>query len=488
MTYYFYQQKDQKVLMFPETTTYLTPLNGTIVTANPATYPWYSRINIIKDGMDWDMPIQLKEKIWDIGAGKHPSHIINTIYEPIEFTIETEMVDARFMALATGATSSAGTQAAIQVITCGATSTISQGDYFLIYCIDGSGHVICNAVWFDIDAAGTGAPSITGATNIEVDITTGLTAGEVGDALQAKMDAEGNYGATDDNAGVVTITNAANGAVPKAYDSGAAPTAFTFSVTTYGASTQTVTEATTTTLQSFGLHIECNNATDTEDIVVDLHGCIVKGYEVNIDYANKTIKESVTIGCPYYTIGAISTNPPPKRTINPHLWQDVVEVASTQHLIMLGTTDKTPKIVNKAALKIENEVDWQPEIGTAYAMYPVSGKRNVSLNLVGFIQKDDLWEYWYDTWDDANGYYTNAGAKLNTQLRVQRTATYDLWEISVVNWLIETYNLRLFTIDDKILGIDITFTGATPDANGYIIDSLSIKDYVAKIYYNVANA
>ena len=69
----FYQQKDIKLFMFPETSTYLTPLNGTIVVANPATYPWYSRVNLIPEGADIELPIRKREKRWGVGSGKHPS-------------------------------------------------------------------------------------------------------------------------------------------------------------------------------------------------------------------------------------------------------------------------------------------------------------------------------------------------------------------------------------------------------------------------------
>ena len=101
----------------------------------------------------------------------------------------------------------------------------------------------------------------------------------------------------------------------------------------------------------------------------------------------------------------------------------------------------------------------------------------------------ELYTIWAtDTWDNANGYYTTAAAKLNTEITVTRLATYDVWALSVCNWLIESFGLKVFSPEEAIMGVDIGFTGATPDASGYIIDSLVIKDYICKIYYNVANA
>lgn len=436
------------------------------------------------EGFDFGLPIRLREKKWGVGSGKHPSHIVNTSNDPIDFTIDMEMQDARFLGLVTGSTSSSGTQAAITTVTTVATASLSQGDYFLLYTIDSSGHCICNAVWFDIDAAGSGAPSITGATNIEVDITTGQTAAQVASALQSVIDSETNYGASVDTA-TVTITNANAGAVPTLRD-GASATDFTFATSTFGASTQTVTESTGNDLPSFGIHIEYDNG--SEDIAVDLFGCVVVSEEISIDYEEKVIMESVTIRCPYFITGNVSTIPPPKRSVNPNVWQEVVEDTDI-YLLMSGTTDKTPTIVTAATLKIENEVELYPEIGVAYRKYVVSGKRNVSLNIIGFTQTKDLWTIWAtDTWDNANGYYTTNAERLNTNLRVQRTATYDLWTIAIYNWLITEFEMRVFPIDDKIMGIDITLEGATPNSSGYIISSLSIVDYICKIYYNVANS
>lgn len=480
----FYQQKNIKAFIFPETSTYLTPLNGTIITANPATYPWFERISLMPEGFDFDLPIRLREKRWGVGSGKHPSHIINTVNEPIEFSIDMEMQDARFIALATGTTSSAGLRAAVTTITTVAASAITQADYFLIYCIDGSGHCICNAVWFDIDAAGTGAPSITGATNIEVDIASTDTAAQVATKLKNVLDAEGNYGAGVSDT-VVTVTNANNGAVPTLRD-GAAATDFTFTTSTFGSSTQTVTEATGSSLPNFGMHVEYDNG--SEDIAVDLFGCVVVSEEVSIDYEEKVIKETVTIRCPYFALGNISTCPPPKRSVNVNVWQEVVEDTGI-YLLMSGSTDKTPAIVTAATLKIENDIELYPEIGVSYRTHVVTGTRTVSLNIIGFTQTNDLWTIWAtDTWDNANGYYTTNAARLNTNLRIQRTATYDLWTIAIYNWLITEFEMKVFPIDDKIMGIDITLEGATPNSSGYIISSLSIVDYICKIYYNVANS
>lgn len=487
----FFQQKEQGVYMFPESAA-LTPLNGTKVTANPAEYPWYSRINVLPDGLDWDIPIRKKMPVWDIGSGKHPSHIVNVENEPVEFTMEMMHQDARFLALATGSASSSGTQAAVWTITA-SYSDQADGDYFFLYTMDASGHLKCYCVYMDVDSDQAGDPSITGTTSVNidfvgtdnlsgVDVTTDAT---LADEIKLAIDALTELTATE-TGDVVTVTCDNAGAIPHPRDSTANPTGISFSCTTSGASTHTITELTDNTLKTFGLHFEWDNG--SEDIVADLFGCVVKSYEITIDYDEKIIKESVNILCPYYVVGNVSTIPPPVTTdMDIGIFPNLTESASN-YVIMVGTTDKTPAILNTLSLSIENDVEYYPAIGTNYRQTVVNGKRDVKMNLQGYVQTNDLWTYWKDTWSNSLKYYTNAGGRLNSEIKVNREDTYDNWQLSVYNWMIEEYGLRLVPIDEKIQSIDISFMGATPNSSGYILDSLSIKDYREKLVYAVANS
>lgn len=489
-----FQEKDQRIYMFPETSVKCTPLNGTLVTQNPTTYPWYSRLNIIPDGVDWDMPIQIKEMIKDIGAGKHASHVVNTVQEPSEITLEMLMVDARFLALATGTTSSAGSQKVVNVITPSTWEALNvDGTYFLLYVQDASGHQICYAVYNDVDSDQGGAPSITGATNVNVDFEgddnlSGVDVTSIAtylDELELTLEALTEITTVTTTDTVCTITTVANAGAVCSPRNGASSPAFSFTTTTNGASAHTVTESTDSELPSFGIHIEYNNG--SEDIAVDLFGCTVTKYQLVATFDNKTIRESVTFKAITYAIGAMCAIEPPVRHLEPRVWQNLVESASN-YIIMIGTTDKTPSILKSLTFGIENVVDFHEEIGVMYKPNVVAGERIITMNLIGFIDTNDLWATWYDTWNDDVGYYTNAGGRLNSEIKIEKTATYDTFQLSVYNWLIETYNLRLFTIDEKIMGCDLTFTGATPDSNGRLIDSLVISDYTPKIYYNEANA
>lgn len=75
------------------------------------------------------------------------------------------------------------------------------GTYFLLDAPDGSQYY----VWFDEDD-GSDDPAINGRTGIEVDYSANDSAADIGDALQAAIDAEGDFSAADNDAGVVIIS------------------------------------------------------------------------------------------------------------------------------------------------------------------------------------------------------------------------------------------------------------------------------------------
>lgn len=89
-------------------------------------------------------------------------------------------------------------------------------------------------VWFN---GGTGsAPSVTGATNIEVTITTGDTTAAVAAAIKTAIDAANVPAIVSVSSGVVTITNQVQGAITAETDSGS--TGFSLEVGTVGFSVE----------------------------------------------------------------------------------------------------------------------------------------------------------------------------------------------------------------------------------------------------------
>jgi len=170
----------------------------------------------------------------------------------------------------------------------------------------------------------------------------------------------------------------------------------------------------------------------------------------------------------------------------PHAWVNLTEAAS-KYLLMTGTTDVTPKVVTKSELKISNNVTMLPEIGYSYAQHVVAGKREVSLNIVGFADDSDRLTDYLDTWTNsstaASNYYTTTAARINSLIKLQRESTYDNFELAIYNWLIDSHSLKVFPIEDKIMGIDITLSDATPDGNKRIFNSFVVKDYLPEYQY-----
>lgn len=116
----------------------------------------------------------------------------------------------------------------ISTVTCLAnTAAALNNKYFFLWSeLDGVKYY----VWFNSDTTGTD-PAITGATGIEVAVTTGDTATAVATAVNSAIDAEVDFIATSALA-VVTVTNAQPGwsSAPKE----GLGTGFTFEVTTEG--------------------------------------------------------------------------------------------------------------------------------------------------------------------------------------------------------------------------------------------------------------
>ncbi len=85
-------------------------------------------------------------------------------------------------------------------------SSINSGDYFTLDTGGFSGNHYY--VWFNVDAGG-GDPSIGGLTGIEVAVSSGDSASDVADAVEAALasDAPGEFNVTDGGGGVLTIAN-----------------------------------------------------------------------------------------------------------------------------------------------------------------------------------------------------------------------------------------------------------------------------------------
>lgn len=121
-------------------------------------------------------------------------------------------------------------QPQVSQITTAAASTLTTGDYFFLNSAANTTHYY---VWYNIDAGG-GDPSLSGKVGIEVDVAGADTDAQVATATAAAIDALTAFTAAAVT-NVVTITVAASGLTDETMDSDAAPTAFIFVTTFYGA-------------------------------------------------------------------------------------------------------------------------------------------------------------------------------------------------------------------------------------------------------------
>ena len=507
----FFQEIDQRLFMVDEHVygEHYDPESEHVAwAAISAAFPHVIPINIITDSFDYTLPRRLRDKIYAVGGGKHPAMIVNTIQEPVEISLETKMQHPLFMAYAIGQETSGPTGAVVEITAitfATVTDSSAQGKYFLINSIDANGEDHW-AFWVSDVGDDTGKPTIAGiatANIYKMDLSgavdpTNPTGAELATAFSTAADAADDYFATPAVASAkATVTGVSPGAVRDCRDSGVDPLGISVSVTTQGSSTHTITESTGYALPSFTFHIEQYNSSDaTESIYLDLFGCVVTDCEITIDYADKIVKEAVTFKSVNFAVGNLLTNPPNFiEILEPFIW-DALTVASNEYLMQSTTevpvtTDRTPEIVNKTSLKVTNDIMFQPGIGVLYPTTVINKKREVSLNIVGYTKLKDLYDYHNtDTWDNANGRYTTLAARLNTVFKLKRTATVDLFEIHIYNWLIEEGNYHIFNIDEGILGLDVTFTDATPYTDKRIIVKIAgtagfiISDYLSDTCYH----
>jgi len=465
MTKDFYESKDQKIFYVHESA-YGTPLGGTAWTAPGATYPHWQRMNVIPETVDLPVPVRKKEPLYDIGSGKHPTMIITQLYTPTEFTLDMHMQDAAMFAHAIGAASHAGKTAQIGSVTCVADVDDSlDGTYFFVESVPTSdaGTPLVYCVWIDTDNSGTAYPGPTeiGATEREeiTGIATNDNAATVAGFVDTALDAIDM--ATDTTSNVITITNDNKGSCMNPRDSLVAPTGFTFATATEGDSTLTITESLLRALQSFTLYVQQKNVTGaTEDLCKVYFGCVVSSWEMIIDKENNTVRQSVTIKCPYAVDGTISTEYPPVNKKHPFTWN---QLQTDEKSLAVSTTSYLPKATEKITLSIENNVELKWNVGDEWAKYPVSAKRDVTMNIVGFVDSDDLYDLYEDTWNNTDGFLETPTSQLDSDINIERTTLTDFVRIYVYNWFVDEHDFKVFSITDAIKAVDITLKGGTPD-------------------------
>ena len=495
---YVYDKSGQKIFFVREAT-YGKPYDPETAlsawTILAADYPHWRRFDLIPEGFDAILPIIEKLKQFDVGDSKHASAILNGNIEPIDFALEMTAQGLEFLMLSCGSpTLSSHNQAMIQKITCVAESgNISQGDYLLIDAItsDVTEHF---AVWMDTVGNGTtGKPTITGinASNVlAADIsanTPSNTAIQIADAVAAILDNDATFGAPNPAAAIITVTHAASGAVQPARNGAATPNC-SYSVSTWGATIYTVAEALDTILPSFTIHVEQANITSADSIVWDLFGCVVESIEVISNFGDKVVKYSVTFKCPYAleNSNGVATNPPPKKRILGYPVMQALKEDTNEYLIQEESatpdthTDRTPKTVDSVTLTITNNVTFKGDISKQYLNNAFSGKRDISLQIVGATHEKELFTYYQGAYKNVGDdwYPTSGSGRLNTKFKLERTATYDTLTLSIYGWLLREHNFHFVSVDEAVKSVDMTLEDGTGDSNGRAIDSFTMASYI----------
>lgn len=501
-----YDKSGQRLFFVRENATYGQPYDpasdanivafGTTTTLGdtpiPANYVHWRRLDFIPDAADIILPQIAKIKQYDIGDFKHAGAVVSGNIEPIEFSLEMDAQHMEFLAFAIGSpVFNSHKQKISQTITCVAKSAMSNGDYFLMDMINSADDVEHHLFWFDIDAGGSAPTSPAGiadADRHEVALDGAAdTATGTADALEAILEALDEITTANNEAGVITVVPTNNGAVVPARD-GVATTGFTFAVATQGSTAFDITESTDTTLPSFTLHVEAQNATSAEDIVWDLYGCVVESVEVSNSYGDKVAKYTVTIKCPYAleNSNGKATLPPSKKITAPFVALECLQESTNNCLLQAGTTstvnstdDHTPEQLDKVVLTIKNNVAFKTDLAHKHAVLACAGKRDVSLNLVGNTGEKELYTYFLEATKVSSGDWIPASAseRLNTKFKMQKDATYDYILISVYNWLIKEHNFTLVSVDDAVKNVDILLEDADGNSSGIMIDDCDFIGY-----------
>lgn len=462
----FYDQKDQLITMINEAS-FRTTASGadTAIAAATTTYA----LPIVVQSADIVIPIKVREEVYGIGSGKHPSKIINKSYEPVEVTLEGSMLLGTFLGYAIGqAYTSTAAQSEIISVDCIADVSDSLDEtYFVIY--DEAARF---NIWMDAaeDQTFTSSPGI--GTDVEVSFATNATAATVATAVATAVNGQADFTASVDT-NINTRVNITVDATAKSTDAWDNDTNFRIFVKEQGVSASELAhrflENTDYQLDSFTLHVE--QRLTSNDKLYDLVGCVVDSLELEMSQDGGFVTCRVGIKAAGIAItngpGIAQTTKPSELPIEPFVWGDLDNSATTTQYKFLfeNATERAPTSIESIKLTINNNVEFKPGIGDPTMGFVKSGKREIELNIVGFIQNKNLWDYWRGTFDNTNEYMGSASSKMSSLLRFNRAAGTDVLTIFLHNLYINEHDSHLQTIDETLQGVNLTLRTAQPDGD-----------------------
>lgn len=457
----FYDQKDQTISMANESA-FRTTGSGkdTAIAAGVATYG----LPILVTNADIPIPIRVREEIHGVGSGKYPSKIINKTNEPINFTLEGPMLLGTFLSYAVGQSyTSTAAQPEITRVDCIADVAGSLNNkYFVIY--DGATDY---GVWLDVDNGGSD-PTGAGITGIEVDISANDTAATIAAAINTTVGGHAEftttYTATQDHIEIYPT-----GGVVAEIDAYDVDTDFRVFVIEQGTPATTLAhrflENADYQMDSFTVHVE--QRLSGQDILYDMIGCVVDTLDIEFNKDAGTVNCSVGIKAAGYVAGTAQTTPPAELAVEPFVWGDLDNSTKTSWYRLLDEqgTERAPTSIESIKLTINNNVEFVPGIGDPIGAYAKSGKREILLNIVGFIENKTLYDYWRGTFDNANERMNSASSKMSGLIRLERTAITDVLTIFLHNIYLAEHDCHIQSIDESIKAVDMTLRAAQPDVD-----------------------
>lgn len=478
----FYDQKNQLISMANEASFRTTAAGkDTAIGATTATYA----LPILVTEADIPIPIAVREEIYGVGSGKYPSKIINKSNEPIEFTLSGPLLLGTFLSYAIGQSyTSTGAQPEITRIDCiPDVSSNLQNKYFVIY--DGATDY---GIWFNVDAGGSDPVTALGYEPIAVAISANDTAATIAAAVSTAINGDGDwtttYTATQEH-----LECYPTGGVVAEIDAFDGNTNFRIFVIEQGSPATTLAhrflENNDYQMDSFTIHVE--QKLTSQDILYDLVGCVVDTLTLEFSKDAGTVNCSVGIKAAGYVAGvAQTTNKPSEMAVEPFVWGNLDNATTTAsyRFIDEANTERAPTAIESIKLTINNNVSFVPGIGDPIGAYAKSSKREIELNIVGFIENKDMWDYWKGTFDNVNERMNAATTFTSGLLRLTRTSATDLIVIYLYNLYLSAHDAHIMNIDETIKAVDMTFRAAQPDVDGRQIYANEITSTTyTKVYF-----
>jgi hypothetical protein len=235
------------------------------------------------------------------------------------------------------------------------------------------------------------------------------------------------------------------------------------------------------------------NVTPAQNIVYDIFGCVVNSIEIEAEKGTGLVicRAEIMAASTDTTGGTAQTTAKGELDIEPFTWNDLITIGTTGYrLLDENYTERAPASIERILLRINNNVDLKYSVGDPYPLYAVAGKREVELEITGFIQNKQLYDYWRGTYDNVNKEMNSATTKMSARLKLQRTASTDFVDIFLYNLYLpdDGHSLRVHSIDDSIQLVDIKLRCAQPDKDKRQVYIVAVDNKAKTYYHNEAES